>query len=56
MAADYVALYRSLLEQSSIADREATRPERQSVLEKEFNGQGPHGDPPRRLENSTTLI
>jgi glycosyltransferase involved in cell wall biosynthesis len=51
MATDYLALYGSLLERSSMADREATVPRRQPVLDQKLNGQGPHGDPPRRGEN-----
>jgi glycosyltransferase involved in cell wall biosynthesis len=44
MAQDYVAVYRSLLEQSSISDRETTVPLPRPVLEKKLNGQGLHGD------------
>ena len=44
MATDYVALYRSLLEQSSIPERETTVPPLRPALEKKSNGQGLHGD------------
>jgi glycosyltransferase involved in cell wall biosynthesis len=44
MAADYVALYRSLLEQSSIPEHEMTVPPLRPALEKKSNGQGLHGD------------
>ena len=44
MATDYVALYRSLLEQSSIAERQMTVPPLRPELEKKSNGQGLHGD------------
>jgi glycosyltransferase involved in cell wall biosynthesis len=48
MATDYVALYRSLLEQSSIPERETTVPPLRPALEKKSNGQGLHGDRARR--------
>jgi hypothetical protein len=48
MATDYVALYRSLLEQSSIAERQMTVPPLRPELEKKSNGQGLHGDRARR--------
>ena len=48
MATDYVALYRSLLEQSSIPEREMTVPPLRPELEKKSNGQGLHGDRARR--------
>jgi glycosyltransferase involved in cell wall biosynthesis len=44
MATDYVALYRSLLEQSSIPERQMTVPPLRPELEKKSNGQGLHGD------------
>ncbi len=47
MATDYVALYRSLLEQSSIPERERIVPLR-PALEKKSNGKGLHGDRARR--------
>ena len=48
MATDYVALYHSLLEQSSIPERETTVPPLRPALEKKSNGQGLHGDRARR--------
>jgi glycosyltransferase involved in cell wall biosynthesis len=48
MATDYVALYRSLLEESSIPERETTVPPLRPALEKKSNGQGLHGDRARR--------
>jgi glycosyltransferase involved in cell wall biosynthesis len=42
MAADYVALYGSLLKRSSISERETTMPLPRSVLEKDLNGQTGH--------------
>jgi len=39
MATDYVALYRSLLKQASISEREPAGPMQRPVLEKELNGQ-----------------
>jgi glycosyltransferase involved in cell wall biosynthesis len=48
MAADYVALYRSLLKQSSIPERETTVPPLPPALENKSNGQGLHGDHARR--------
>jgi glycosyltransferase involved in cell wall biosynthesis len=48
MATDYVALYRSLLEQSSIPERQMTVPPLRPELEKKSNGQGLHGDRARR--------
>ena len=48
MATDYVALYRSLLEQSSIAERQMTVPPLRPELEKKSNGQGLQGDRARR--------
>jgi glycosyltransferase involved in cell wall biosynthesis len=43
MATDYVAVYRSLLERSSILERETTVPLRRPLLAKELNGHAPHG-------------
>src|SRR5437588_2092800 len=43
MAADYVAVYRSLLERPSLSEREMTAPLPRPVLEKKLNGQGLHG-------------
>jgi glycosyltransferase involved in cell wall biosynthesis len=48
MATDYVALYRSLLEQSSIPERATIVPPLRPALEKKSNGQGLHGDRARR--------
>jgi glycosyltransferase involved in cell wall biosynthesis len=48
MATDYVALYHSLLEESSIPERETTVPPLRPALEKKSNGQGLHGDRARR--------
>ena len=48
MATDYVALYRSLLEQPAIPEREMTVPPLRPALEKKSNGQGLHGDRARR--------
>jgi glycosyltransferase involved in cell wall biosynthesis len=44
MAADYVALYRSLLEQSSISERETIVPLPRPASAKKLNGQGLQGD------------
>jgi|HubBroStandDraft_4_1064222.scaffolds.fasta_scaffold357613_2 hypothetical protein len=51
MAADYVALYHSLLKQGSVSEREAATPMPRPVLDRELNGQGPHGDPAPRFGN-----
>jgi glycosyltransferase involved in cell wall biosynthesis len=44
MAADYVALYRSLLEQLHISERETIVPLPRPASAKKLNGQGLHGD------------
>jgi glycosyltransferase involved in cell wall biosynthesis len=44
MATDYVAIFRLLLERSSISKRETTVPLPKPVLERKLNGQGLHGD------------
>jgi glycosyltransferase involved in cell wall biosynthesis len=44
MAADYLALYRSLLKQSSMSDRETTAPLPRPVSEKKLNGGSLHAD------------
>jgi glycosyltransferase involved in cell wall biosynthesis len=44
MATDYVALYRSLLKQSSLSERELIAPPPRPVLEEKLNGRGLHGD------------
>jgi glycosyltransferase involved in cell wall biosynthesis len=58
MAQDYVAVYRSLLEQSSISDRETSVPLPRPVLEKKLNGQGLRGDRARHAAETvgSTLI
>jgi glycosyltransferase involved in cell wall biosynthesis len=58
MAQDYVAVYRSLLEQSSISDRETSVPLPRPVLEKKLNGQGLRGDRVRHAAETveSTLI
>src|ERR1700687_6136411 len=56
MATDYVALYRSLLKQASLSEREAAVPMRRPALGKELNGQGPHGDPGRRAPETVGLL
>jgi glycosyltransferase involved in cell wall biosynthesis len=53
MAADYVALYHSLLDQPSIAERERILPLPRPVSVKKSNGQGLHGDP--RVETDGPL-
>jgi glycosyltransferase involved in cell wall biosynthesis len=49
MATDYVALYRSLLEQPSIPQHETIVPPPRPALEKKLNGQGRHRDRVRPL-------
>jgi hypothetical protein len=49
MATDYVAIYRSLLDQPSISERETTVPLPRPVLAKKLNGNGPRGDQERRF-------
>jgi glycosyltransferase involved in cell wall biosynthesis len=44
MATDYVAVYRSLLERSSISERETTVLMRRPLLAKELNRYAPHGE------------
>jgi glycosyltransferase involved in cell wall biosynthesis len=51
MATDYAALYRSLLKQPSISEREGALTMPRPVLEMELNGQGPHGVPAARSGN-----
>ena len=48
MATDYVAMFRLLLERSSISKRETIVPLPRPVLERKLNGQGLHGDRARR--------
>jgi glycosyltransferase involved in cell wall biosynthesis len=56
MATDYVALYRSLLKQASVSEREPAGPMQRPVLEKELNGHGPHDDPGRRASKTVGLL
>jgi glycosyltransferase involved in cell wall biosynthesis len=56
MAADYVAVYRSLLERPSISEREMMVPLPPPVLEKKLNGQGLNGDRARRVAETDALI
>ena len=56
MAADYVAVYRSLLERSSILERETTVPLRRPLLAKELNGHAPHGERGRRAPETVDLF
>ena len=59
MAADYVALYRSLLERSAISERATIVPQPLPPLERTLNGQGLHGDrarpAPKRMLHSEFL-
>jgi glycosyltransferase involved in cell wall biosynthesis len=55
MAADYVALYRSLLKQPSIPERETTVPLPRPVLEKRLNGRGLHDDRARSTAGTGDL-
>jgi glycosyltransferase involved in cell wall biosynthesis len=48
MATDYVALYRSLLERSSVSERERITPLSRPLLGEKLNGQGHQGDRARR--------
>ena len=56
MAADYVAVYRSLLKRPSISERETTVPLPRPVLEKKLNGRGLHGDRARRAAETGDLL
>ncbi len=49
MAAEYIALYRSLLDPPSISEHEMIAPLPLPVSEKKPNGHGVHADRPRRL-------
>jgi hypothetical protein len=51
-AADYVAVYQSLLERASLPERETTVPPPSPVLEKRSNGRGLHHDRARRPAES----
>jgi glycosyltransferase involved in cell wall biosynthesis len=55
MATDYVGVYRSLLQRSSISERETTAPLPRPVLEKRLNGQGLNGDRARRVAETDAL-
>jgi glycosyltransferase involved in cell wall biosynthesis len=56
MATDYVALYRSLLERSSVSERESILPLPRSGLEKKLNGQGLHSGRSRRAAETGRLL
>jgi len=56
MAADYVAVYRSLLERPAIMERETTVPPPRPVLAKRLNGGGLHGDRARRAAETSDLL
>ena len=56
MAADYVALYRSLLERPSMSEHETTVSPPRPVLEKKLNGQGLNGDQAYRAVETDPLI
>jgi glycosyltransferase involved in cell wall biosynthesis len=56
MAADYVAVYRSLLERPAISERETTVPLPLPILEKRLNGGGLHGDRARRAAETSDLL
>jgi glycosyltransferase involved in cell wall biosynthesis len=56
MATDYVALYRSLLERSSMSERATTVPPPRPDLEKKSNGHGVHGDRARRAAETEGLL
>jgi glycosyltransferase involved in cell wall biosynthesis len=55
MAADYVTLYRSLLERSSTAERETIVPPPRPTLEKKLNGRGLNGGRARAAETDGLL-
>jgi glycosyltransferase involved in cell wall biosynthesis len=56
MAKDYVAVYRSLLNRSSLSERETTLPLPRPVLPKELNGNGSHGDRGHRAAEMLELF
>src|SRR6266852_1065830 len=56
MAADYVAVYRSLLKRPSISGRETSVPLPPPVLAKKLNGQGLHADRARRTAETGDLF
>ena len=55
MATDYVAIFRLLLERSSISKRETIVPLPRPVLERKLNGQGLNGDRARRAAGTGGL-
>jgi glycosyltransferase involved in cell wall biosynthesis len=55
MAADYVGVYRALLERPSISERETTVPMPRPVLQKKLNGQGLNGDRAHRAAETDAL-
>jgi hypothetical protein len=56
MATDYVAVYRSLLKQPSISEREMAVPMRRPVLEKKLNGQGLNGNRAHRAAETDAQL
>ena len=56
MAADYVAVYRSLLERPAVSERGTTVPLPRTVLEAKLNGRGLHGDRARRAAETGDLL
>jgi hypothetical protein len=56
MATDYVAIYRSLLDQPSISERETTVPLPRPVLAKKLNGQVLNGNRTRRAAETEALF
>jgi hypothetical protein len=57
MAADYVAVYRSLLERPSLSERETTLPMQRPVLAKKLNGHGlNNGNRVHRAAETDALI
>ena len=56
MAADYVAVYHSLLKRRSILERETTVPTPWPVVEKKLNGHGLNGDRAHRAAKTDALI
>ncbi len=56
MATDYVALYRSLLKQSSTFERETTVPLPRAVMEKKLNGGGHQRDRAHRTAETDELF
>ena len=55
MAADYVAVYRSLLKRPSKSERETPVPLPRPVLDKNLNGPGLHGDRAQRPETGSLV-